>query len=397
MIEPDDHALLAAYTRNASEAAFAALVARHLPLVHSTALRATGNAHHAQEITQAVFIILARKAGRLGPCVVLSGWLYQTARLTAANFVKREIHRQEREQEAYMQSTLNEPAAAWVQVAPWLDEAMGRLGEADRNALVLRFFENKTAREIAATLKLNEAATHKRLSRALDKLRKFFLKRGVTLSATAIAGAVSAHSVQAAPAGLTTTISTLALTKGAAAGVSTLTLVKGALKLMAWTKAKTAVITGAVLILATTGTVVLVQHYGHHGPARPPMTPAAMEAFRQENIAHLNQSKQWALSCIMYAADHQNQLPTKLAQLKQYSSGLAETDWELVSGGQLNQLANPSATILLREKNPRRSPDGGYYKTYAFADGHAQLDHSPDGDFAALERQRGYLLHPAGN
>ena len=128
MIEPDDHALLAAYTRNASEAAFAALVARHLPLVHSTALRATGNAPHAQEITQAVFIILARKAGRLGPCVVLSGWLYQTARLTAANFVKREIHRQEREQEAYMQSTLNEPAAAWVQGAPWRDEAMGRLG-----------------------------------------------------------------------------------------------------------------------------------------------------------------------------------------------------------------------------------------------------------------------------
>src|SRR5664280_3275183 len=184
MTEPNDHELLAQYARSESETAFAALVARYVNLVYSAALRFTGNPHHAEEITQAVFIILARKAGSLRPGTVLSGWLYQTARLTTANFVKGEIRRQRCEQEAYMQSTLTEPdAAAWEQIAPLLDEAMGRLGEADRNAIVLRFFENKTAQEVAATLKLNVAAVRKRVSRALEKLRKYFVRRGVTLSA----------------------------------------------------------------------------------------------------------------------------------------------------------------------------------------------------------------------
>src|SRR5438309_247463 len=116
MTELDDDQLLAEFTRVQSETAFAALVTRHVNLVYSAALRFAGNPHHAEEITQAVFIILARKAGGLRRGTVLSGWLYQTARLTAANFVKGEIRRQNREQEAYMQSTLTEPDAAWEQI-----------------------------------------------------------------------------------------------------------------------------------------------------------------------------------------------------------------------------------------------------------------------------------------
>ena len=103
MPEPDDHQLLAAFARTESEPAFAALVKRYVNLVYSTARRFTGNPHQAEEITQAVFIILARKAGKLSPRVVLSGWLYQAARLTSANLVKGKIRRQRREQEAYMQ------------------------------------------------------------------------------------------------------------------------------------------------------------------------------------------------------------------------------------------------------------------------------------------------------
>ena len=262
MTELDDHELLAEFARNESEAAFAALAARYVNLVYSAALRFTGNAHHAEEITQAVFIILARKAGGLRRGTVLSGWLYQTARLTAANFVKGEIRRQRREQEAYMQSTLNEPdAAAWEQIAPLLDEAMGRLGETDRNAIVLRFFENKTVQEVGAKLKLNEAAAHKRVNRAVEKLRKFFTKRGVTLSAAALGGALAANSVQAAPIGLAITVAATAA-KGSAVAASTLTLIKGALKIMAWTKAKTAVVVGAAVLLAAgTATPFAVHHY----------------------------------------------------------------------------------------------------------------------------------------
>ena len=97
MSELDDHQLLAEFARENSEAAFAALVQRHVNLVYSTALRSTGNAHAAEEISQAVFIILARKAKNFSSKIILSGWLYQTTRLTAANFLRGEIRRQQRE------------------------------------------------------------------------------------------------------------------------------------------------------------------------------------------------------------------------------------------------------------------------------------------------------------
>jgi RNA polymerase sigma factor (sigma-70 family) len=247
MPEVDDHELLAEYARSESEAAFVALVARYVNLVHSAALRITRNPHHAQEITQSVFICLARKAACLRPATVLPGWLYQTARLTAANFVRGEARRQRREQEAYMQSTLNQPdAAAWDQIAPLLDEAMGLLSETDRNVVVLRFFENKTTREVAAALKLTEAAAHMRVSRALEKMRKTFAKRGVTLSAAAITGAVSTNSVQAAPVGLAT-----AVAKSAVAGGSAAILTADATKTMAWASIKPGVAAGLAVLAVT--------------------------------------------------------------------------------------------------------------------------------------------------
>ena len=264
MTERDDHQLLAEFARENSEAAFAALVERRVNLVFSTALRSVGNAHAAEEISQAVFIILARKAKKISQKISLSGWLYQTTRLTAANFLRGEIRRQQREQEAYMQSTLNEPdASVWPQIAPLLDDALGKLGETDRNALVLRFFENKSLAEVGAGIGASEDAAKIRVNRALEKLRKIFTKRGVALSATLIAGAVSASSVQAAPVGLAKTISAVAFTKGAAAGGSTLTLVKGALKIMAWTKAKMAVIVGVSVLLAAGTATVAVEKIAH--------------------------------------------------------------------------------------------------------------------------------------
>ena len=138
---------------------------------------------------------------------------------------------------------------------------MGRLGEKDRNAIVLRFFENKNLREVGLALGASEDAAKMRVNRALEKLRKFFTKRGVNSTTAIIAGAVSANSVQAAPVALAKTISAVAVAKGAAASGSTLTLVKGALKIMAWTKAKTAVVAGAVVIFAGgTATVTLESH-----------------------------------------------------------------------------------------------------------------------------------------
>ncbi len=279
MTELNDHELLVEFARSGSEPAFAELVARHVNLVYSAALRFCGDAQHCEEITQAVFIILARKAGKLSPRVVLSGWLYQTARLTAANLVKGEIRRQQREQEAYMQSTLNETdAAAWAQLAPLLDEAMGRLGETDRNAVVLRFFENKTAAEVAAALKLTEAAAHKRVNRALDKLRKIFSKRGVTLSAAMIAGTVAANSVQAAPAGLGATVTAAA--NGASISATITTLVKGTMKTMTWLKLKFAIGVGVTALLAGgVATVAVSQTGGSDKLTVPEIAKQTQEAY----------------------------------------------------------------------------------------------------------------------
>ena len=282
MPELNDHELLAGFARDESGAAFAALVARHVNLVYSTALRFTSNPHAslAQDITQAVFIILARKAGSLSPRTILSGWLYQTARLTAANFMKGEIRRQKREQEAYMQSTSNErDTETWKQIAPMLDEAMGRLGEADRNAIVLRFIENKTDREAGAALKITEATARKRVNRALEKLRRIFTKRGVALPATVIASAVTAHSVQAAPAALAATVAATAA-KGISIPAAITTLVKGTMKTMTWLKLKfaagvclAALITGGAATVAISATGV-----GGNGTPGPAATPAQAAA-----------------------------------------------------------------------------------------------------------------------
>jgi uncharacterized protein (TIGR03435 family) len=259
MPDTQDMELVREFARDNSEAAFTKLVRRHINLVYSVARRCTGSDGDAHDVTQAVFIILARKAAGLREKTLLTGWLYETTRFAAARLLRTNARRHAREQEAYMQSTLNEAdnSAVWEKLSPHLEAAMSKLAERDRALLVLRFYENKSGPEAAALLGIREDAAHKRVTRALEKLRKVFAQRGVTLSGAAIAGAVSANSVQAAPVALVKTISAVALVKGTIATASTLTLVKGALNLMAWTKIKTATGIGAVILAASITAVAL--------------------------------------------------------------------------------------------------------------------------------------------
>src|SRR5690348_11562707 len=198
MTGPADMELVGEYARCGSEQAFSALVDRHINLVYSVALRRVGNPHQAQEICQAVFVLLARKAGKLSANTVLPGWLYETARLTAANYWRAEYRRHRREQEAQMHSPLEsgEPEA-WAQIVPLLEQAMAQLNPPDRDAVVLRFFQAKSFQEVGASLGTSEDAAKMRVSRAVEKLRKFFVRRGVALSAAALGAALTAHSVQA--------------------------------------------------------------------------------------------------------------------------------------------------------------------------------------------------------
>src|SRR6185312_13894346 len=239
------------FTQDGSEEAFAEIVRRHVGLVHSVAFRQTQNAQHAEEITQAVFIILARKASSLGRKTILAGWLYHTSRLTTANFQRAEVRRVHREQKAFMQPTAHDEQvdSAWQDMGPLLEEAMSKLKTTDRDAIVLRFFENKSLREVGSAMGMEERAAQKRVARGLEKLRAFFTKRGVILSATVIAGALAANSVQAASPALAASVKAAAIAKGSAASISTLTLVKGALKIMAWTKMQTAAVVGIGALL----------------------------------------------------------------------------------------------------------------------------------------------------
>src|ERR1700704_6797309 len=164
MQELDDNALLREYTEHDSEAAFASLVTRHVNKVYSVALRHPRNPHQAEEITQAVFVILSRKSRHMGKRVILSGWLYQTARLTAVTFIRSKIPRARREQEAHMQTLLNESESdVWPQIAPLLDAAMAGLSEVDRHAVVLRFFDGKSMKEVGVALGASEDAAKMRL------------------------------------------------------------------------------------------------------------------------------------------------------------------------------------------------------------------------------------------
>lgn len=247
--------LLREYAAHRSESAFAALVSRHTNLVYSAALRQVGDPQLAEEVTQAVFILLARKAASLGVKTILTGWLYRAVCYVSGSALKRERRRQHREQEAYMQSELDAQAGVtWEQLSPLLDEAMLHLGRTDRDALVLRFFEGRNLQEVGSALGASEEAAKKRVGRALEKLRKFFLKRGVNSTAAAIGETISVNSVQAAPTVLAKTATAVALAKSATAGGSVLALTKAAWKTMVWAKMKFACGVGAAVFL--TGSVI---------------------------------------------------------------------------------------------------------------------------------------------
>src|SRR5437867_683946 len=174
------------------------------------------DSHLAEDVTQAVFVALAKNSTQLTDRPVLSGWLHRTAQNIAAQTVRTDMRRRAREQEAAAmnQSLSGEPDAAWQDIAPHLDAALGELREPDRDALLLRYFERKSAREIAQTLGTSEDAAQKRVSRAVERLREHFAKRGVTVGASGLVVVITANAVQAAPVGLTATIATAAAFAG---------------------------------------------------------------------------------------------------------------------------------------------------------------------------------------
>jgi RNA polymerase sigma factor (sigma-70 family) len=198
----NDLELLRQYDRKGCEDSFAELVHRHLNLVYSVAARQVQSPQLAEEITQTVFMILARNAAKMKPDTILTAWLYRVTRRVAINLGRAESRRRVREQTAQDMAGLDTDSADWAKIEPLLDEAMEQLDDLDRSAILLRFFEDKSLREVGQILGTSEDAARKRISRAVEQLRVCFSASGVAVSSAGLCVILSANAVGAAPVGL---------------------------------------------------------------------------------------------------------------------------------------------------------------------------------------------------
>src|SRR6266700_528977 len=239
-----DCELVTAYAARGSENAFRALVTRHVNLVYATALRQVGDAALAEEITQNVFIALARKAPRLAGIQTLAGWLHRSAILEAKARVRAELRRGRREEMAAEAAALQREGTSPLDaLVPLLDEGLLNLRDGDRLALVLRYFEERSLRDVGAALGVDEDAARKRVSRALDRLAGFFRQRGFAVPVGAGAAALLANTVIAVPTGLAASATSAGLAAGGATTGFNLVL----FKLMALTKTQIAVLCAVVV------------------------------------------------------------------------------------------------------------------------------------------------------
>lgn len=245
----DDRQLLSEYLATGSQAAFTALVKRNLGLVYSAARRQVGEGELAHDVTQAVFMLLASKGSSISAGVPISAWLVRTTRYAANNALKMKRRREHHEREAAKQrlEAAAPEAQSWAEVSPHLDGAIDSLGQTDRSAIVLRYFEYKPLAQVGAALGISADAAEKRVSRAVEKLRAILSGRGVTLGAAVIAALLGANAVQAAPAGLETSLFAPAMSTSPV-GAQTLaqatwrSLNAGRRRLLAWSSALAAVL-----------------------------------------------------------------------------------------------------------------------------------------------------------
>jgi RNA polymerase sigma factor (sigma-70 family) len=258
----DDTKLLSDYAKNRDEAAFAQVARRHVNLVYSSALRQLGgDAHAAQDLTQAVFLDLARKVGGIPAGCPLAGWLYRHTSFLAANYVRAERRRSSREREAAAFNAMNQPNdAGWPELEPVLDSAMLELDEPDRDALLLRFFQGLKLAELGSALGTSEEAARKRVDRALERLRQVLTRRGIRSSSSALGALIMAHCVVSVPAAVLTGVTAVAASGGTtAAGAIAVTagnVTGNVTEFVVMTKLKAGIV-GAVILAAALPSLII--------------------------------------------------------------------------------------------------------------------------------------------
>jgi RNA polymerase sigma factor (sigma-70 family) len=413
--DPTDAQLLSAYVEHGSEPAFADLVRRHVDLVYSAALRMVCDAHLARDVTQGTFIALAKNAGHLTDRTVLAGWLYRTAQNLAAQTVRTDARRRAREQESVAMNEMPsaESSLSWQQIAPYLDDALGDLAETDRDALLLRYFQQKSAREMAEILGISDEAAQKRVSRAVERVRDVFAKRGIAIGASGLIVLISASAVQSAPIGLAASISAAALAGSVATSSTTIAVTKT----IAMTTLQKSLVTAAIAILAGAGIYEKRQATRLHDQVQVlqqqelPLA-ARIQQLENERDAATNRLAELADELAQNRINQREllQLRSQMARLSDASRSLSSAtndprdslvkDW-LAREDQLKQAVqnNPDKSIpefqLLSEQQWLDSAMNDKFETetninHALAD----LRHTAENNFASIAQDglRKYLL-----
>jgi RNA polymerase sigma factor (sigma-70 family) len=449
-----DAHLLRDYVNQGSEAAFGEIVARYTDLIYSTVLRQTRSSDLAEEIAQSVFTDLARKAPllarKLDPDGTIVGWVYRSSRFALSKQLRAAHRRRIRESQA-MQDFDSVSAASpdWERVRPVLDEALAELGEDDRQAMLLRFFQNQGFQAVGSALGISGDAAQKRVARALEKLRARMARHGITTTASMLSAVLSTNAIETAPAGLAARLAGSSLA-GAAAKTG------AALTLMTLTSFKTGIVATGI---ATAMAVWLAAEHRSLDRLReenaalreeinprsqpPPSMPVALgpdsdalERARREHAELLrlrgevgvlrdgmerkqgelaaadsvnanmvaaakaqatraltiNTLKQVGLACYGYANNNSNTFPTSFGQLQDRLAGLGSPSgvgtnaFEFYDYGQPLTTTNAPYLMLAREKQPRQLADGTWSRMYLLADGSVQEASPEDGDFDAWEK-----------
>ena len=446
-----DHELLAEHGSGASAEAFTELVRRHLPLVLSTARRRLTAPDQADDVAQQVFTLFARKARSLPSDVILAGWLYRTTCLVAGDQNRSDRRRLQREHQSV--TAMNESASdsTWREIQPLLDEAMTCLTERDRDAVVLRYFEDRSLKEVGDAMGISPDAAQKRLSRSLERLRESLARKHRVVTPAALGAAITAGAIQATPGSVqAATIAATALS-AASTGFS---LSTASLIAMSTLKTLTVGVVSAALVTA----LVLQQKRLHEAEAERERAVAAAEAattspfpttttsgstgvdpellrlrgevarlrglsnelasLRRENsrlqslrtvsspiseslgdgarqgIEKMQYLKAWMYAFHQYLEGHDGVFPKSFEEVTAAGfqvadgPGFSSSELEILYKGRLDEVKDPARIIVLRERELFRDPAGnGFNRTYAFADGHVEIHHSPDEDFATWERE----------
>lgn len=330
----DDAELLRSYADDRSEPAFAELVRRHVDLVYSAALRRVGgDAHLAEDVCQKVFVGLASQVGSLRQRSSITGWLYTASRFAAAEVVRGEQRRRAREQEVFvMQELLGDsgPDPEWEKLRPILDDSMDQLSERDREALLLRFFENRPLAEVGRKLDVTEEAARKRVDRALERLRSVFAKHGIGSTSAALAVLLANQAVAAAPASVPSAMTAALLpARGAMAPLT------GVVSFMNATKTVTGVL-GIALLLASGVATYEVRLRREAGVA---LTVARRDladvATRQSMLEQTASAAERNLAALRKTADEARTANTAVAERLALKSQAAKaaTAWDPVAEG----------------------------------------------------------------